>query len=46
MRKNGKEIYMNTNRAIESKFKEFQKKLGIIFDNEKMLKQAFTHKTF
>jgi ribonuclease-3 len=46
MRKNGKEIYMNTNRAIESKFKEFQKKLGIIFDNEKMLKQAFTHSSY
>jgi ribonuclease-3 len=46
MRKNGKEIYMNTNRAIENKFREFQKRIGIIFDNEKMLKQAFTHSSY
>ncbi len=46
MRKNGKEMYMNTNRAIENKFKEFQKRIGVFFDNEKMLKQAFTHSSY
>lgn len=46
MRKNGKEINMNINRAIEHKFKEFQKQIGISFDDEKMLRQAFTHSSY
>lgn len=46
MRKNGKEIDMTINRAKENQFKNFQKNIGIWFDNEKLLKQAFTHSSY
>ena len=45
MRKNGKEKDMN-NRAKENQFKDFQNKIGIHFENEKLLKQAFTHSSY
>lgn len=45
MRKNGKEREMN-NRAKENQFKDFQTKIGIHFENEKLLKQAFTHSSY
>ena len=37
---------MNTNRAKENQFKEFQKKFDVYFHNEKLLKQAFTHSSY
>lgn len=46
MRKNGKELDMNINRAKENRFKDFQKNIGIYFVNEKLLKQAFTHSSY
>ncbi|MEH6987821.1 ribonuclease III [Cytobacillus firmus] len=33
-------------RAIEKQFKEFQTEIGIHFENEKLLKQAFTHSSY
>nr|WP_263328021.1 ribonuclease III [Neobacillus sp. Marseille-Q6967] len=45
MRRKGKEKEMN-NRAIENQFKDFQEKIGIHFENEKLLKQAFTHSSY
>ncbi|MBS4189191.1 ribonuclease III [Bacillus sp. FJAT-49705] len=33
-------------RSIDKQFKDFQKKLGIEFKNEKLLKQAFTHSSY
>lgn len=45
MRRNGKEKEMN-NRAKESQFKEFQEIIEIQFENEKLLKQAFTHSSY
>jgi ribonuclease III len=45
MRRNGKEKEMN-NRAKENQFKDFQTKIGIHFENEKLLKQAFTHSSY
>lgn len=46
MRKNGKEINTNVNRALENLFKDFQKMMGIYFDDEKLLRQAFTHSSY
>lgn len=45
MRKHGNEKDVN-NRAKENQFKDFQQKLGIIFTDEKLLKQAFTHSSY
>jgi ribonuclease-3 len=45
MRRKGKEKEMN-NRAKENQFKDFQEKIGIHFENEKLLKQAFTHSSY
>ncbi len=45
MRKNNKEKELN-NRAIENLFKDFQDKIGISIENEKLLKQAFTHSSY
>src|SRR3954471_5577391 len=45
MRRKGKEKEMN-NRAKENQFKDFQDKTGIHFENEKLLKQAFTHSSY
>ncbi|QED47504.1 ribonuclease III [Cytobacillus dafuensis] len=33
-------------RSIDKQFKDFQKKIGIEFINEKLLKQAFTHSSY
>jgi len=44
MRKNGKENELN--RAIENQFKDFQDTIGIAIENEKLLKQAFTHSSY
>lgn len=44
MKNNGKE---NRNfRAINQQFKDFQRKIGIEFADERLLKQAFTHSSF
>jgi ribonuclease III len=45
MRQNGKEKEMN-NHAKENRFKDFQEIIGITFENEKLLKQAFTHSSY
>jgi len=45
MRKNSKEKELN-NRATENQFKVFQQKINIHFENEKLLKQAFTHSSY
>ncbi|WP_066318453.1 ribonuclease III [Bacillus sp. FJAT-29814] len=45
MRKNGNEKDFNY-RAKDKQFKEFQQELNIIFDNEKLLRQAFTHSSY
>ncbi|MGG3466639.1 ribonuclease III [Neobacillus pocheonensis] len=45
MRRNGKEKEVN-NRAKENQFKDFQKTIEILFCNEKLLKQAFTHSSY
>jgi len=34
------------NRAIENQFRDFQVRIGIQFENEKLLKQAFTHSSY
>ncbi|WP_080846482.1 ribonuclease III [Cytobacillus gottheilii] len=36
----------SSSRAHDKRFKEFQEKKGIIFRNEKLLKQAFTHSSY
>jgi ribonuclease III len=46
MRKNGKEEKDVNHRAKENQFKEFQTEVGIPFENEKLLKQAFTHSSY
>lgn len=46
MRNNGKEREKRNIRAKDSKFKEFQERTSIHFDNEKLLKQAFTHSSY
>ncbi|MCM2533448.1 ribonuclease III [Neobacillus pocheonensis] len=45
MRRNGNEKEMN-NRAKENQFKDFQQFIGFDFENEKLLKQAFTHSSY
>lgn len=45
MRKHGKDRDLH-NRAKENQFKALQKSLGIPFENEKLLKQAFTHSSY
>ncbi|MBV7503766.1 ribonuclease III [Bacillus sp. sid0103] len=45
MRKNGNEKELN-NRAKENLFKGFQNTIGITMENEKLLKQAFTHSSY
>lgn len=42
----GKDKDKKNFRAIDKRFKEFQKKIGIDFENEKLLKQAFTHSSY
>jgi len=44
MRKNGKENEVN--RAKENQFKDFQTSIGVTIENEKLLKQAFTHSSY
>lgn len=46
MRNNGKEKDKHSNRARDIRFKNFQDKIGIIFNDEKLLKQAFTHSSY
>ncbi|XJZ28468.1 ribonuclease III [Bacillota bacterium Lsc_1132] len=46
MRKKGKEHDMNTHRAKENLFKNFQQSMGITFADEKLLMQAFTHSSY
>ncbi|WP_336990095.1 ribonuclease III [Bacillus infantis] len=46
MRKNNKDQEKKAYRAAEMQFREFQKKIGISFENEKLLKQAFTHSSY
>ncbi|PWW27408.1 RNAse III [Cytobacillus oceanisediminis] len=46
MRSNNKDKERKSFRAIEKQFKDFQAKLGIQFENEKLLKQAFTHSSY
>jgi ribonuclease-3 len=43
MRKNGKEKNV---RAKENQFKDFQENIGILFEDERLLKQAFTHSSY
>jgi ribonuclease-3 len=45
MRKNNKEKDLN-NRAKENLFKDFQHTIDITMENEKLLKQAFTHSSY
>ena len=45
MRKNSKGKELN-NRAKENQFKDFQIKIGITIENERLLKQAFTHSSY
>lgn len=45
MRNNGKEKD-TINRAKENLFKDFQESIGIIVENEKLFKQAFTHSSY
>lgn len=44
MRKNGKD--KEVNRAKENLFKDFQASVGVTIENEKLLKQAFTHSSY
>lgn len=46
MRKNAVDIEVNKKSAMEHNFKELQNQLGIYFENEKILKQAFTHSSY
>lgn len=45
MRKN-KDNQKRTLRAKDKQFKEFQERIGINFEDEKLLKQAFTHSSY
>ena len=45
MRKNSKGKELN-NRAKENQIKDFQIKIGITIENERLLKQAFTHSSY
>lgn len=46
MRSNNKDKERKSFRTIEKQFKDFQTKVGIHFQNEKLLKQAFTHSSY
>ncbi|WML43672.1 ribonuclease III [Neobacillus sp. PS3-40] len=46
MRKNSNDKEMNLNRAKENQFRDFQDFMGIKFNNEKLLIQAFTHSSY
>lgn len=46
MHNNGKDKEKRIFRSTDKQFKEFQNKLGIQFQNEKLLKQAFTHSSY
>lgn len=46
MRNIGKDKDKKFFRAKDQKFKEFQARIGIQFQNEKLLKQAFTHSSY
>ncbi|CAM3415709.1 ribonuclease III [Cytobacillus oceanisediminis] len=46
MRSNNKDKERKSFRGIEKQFKDFQAKIGIQFENEKLLKQAFTHSSY
>lgn len=46
MQKNGKEKTSKNFRLMNQRFKEFQKKIGIEFQNEQLLRQAFTHSSY
>jgi ribonuclease-3 len=46
MRSNNKDKERKSFRAVEKQFKDFQAKIGIQFENEKLLKQAFTHSSY
>jgi ribonuclease III len=46
MRNFSKDKDRKVNRAKDQKFKEFQTRIGIQFENEKLLKQAFTHSSY
>ncbi len=46
MRKNGNERDVKLNRAKEIQLKEFQYRIGILFNNINLLKQAFTHSSY
>ena len=46
MRINGRNKDKRNFQVIDKQFKDFQKRIGIEFQNEKLLKQAFTHSSF
>jgi ribonuclease III len=46
MRKINKDKQKRVLRAKDKKFKEFQERIGIEFEDEKLLKQAFTHSSY
>ena len=46
MQKNGKDKDNKNSRLIIQRFKEFQSKIGIDFQNEQLLRQAFTHSSY
>ncbi len=46
MQKNGKDKDSKKFRLINQKFKEFQRKIGIDFQNEQLLRKAFTHSSY
>jgi ribonuclease III len=46
MRNNGREREKKNIRAKENKFKEFQDRIGIHFESERLLKHAFTHSSY
>lgn len=46
MRKNGKEKDKRGFRSIENRFKQFQERIEVQFQNEKLLFQAFTHSSY
>lgn len=46
MHNSGKDRDKKNLRTIEKRFNEFQQRIGIQFQNEKLLKQAFTHSSY
>lgn len=46
MRKNGNDRDVKLNRAKEIQLREFQYRIGILFNNSNLLKQAFTHSSY